>query len=100
MTHGGLSNYLTWSTDAYGLEPGCVSLVHSSIAFDLTVTSLLAAYRSFDTMFETTVIFVAGISLLLLLRRRREGEPGVPVSSHERRASAQDAAADEQGAEA
>ena len=50
-----------------------------------TVTSLLAAYRGFDTMFETAVIFVAGVSLLLLLRRRREGEPGVPVSSPEQR---------------
>ncbi|MFO7563045.1 MAG: hydrogenase subunit MbhD domain-containing protein [Enhygromyxa sp.] len=37
-----------------------------------TVTSLLAAYRSYDTMFETAVIFVAGVSLLLLLRRRRD----------------------------
>jgi multicomponent Na+:H+ antiporter subunit B len=45
-----------------------------------TVTSLLAAYRSFDTMFETAVIFVAGVSLVLLLRRRREGEHGVPIS--------------------
>jgi multicomponent Na+:H+ antiporter subunit B len=45
-----------------------------------TVTSLLAAYRGYDTMFETAVIFVAGISLLLLLRRRREGEPGVELS--------------------
>ncbi len=41
VTHAGLSNYLAWSTDAYGLEAGCVSLVHSSISFDLTVTSLL-----------------------------------------------------------
>ncbi len=39
-----------------------------------SVTSLLAAYRGYDTMFETTVIFTAGISLILLLRRpRREG---------------------------
>lgn len=52
-----------------------------------TVTSLLAAYRSYDTMFETTVIFVAGISLLLLLRRRREGEDGVGFSSAEQRAA-------------
>ena len=37
-----------------------------------TVTSLLAAYRGFDTMFETTVIFVAGASLILLLRRRED----------------------------
>jgi len=50
-----------------------------------TVTTLLAAYRGYDTMFETTVIFVAGLSLLLLLRRRREGEPGVPVSSPDQR---------------
>jgi multicomponent Na+:H+ antiporter subunit B len=53
-----------------------------------TVTSLLAAYRGYDTMFETTVIFVAGTSLLLLLRRRREGELGVPVSSSSKRGAA------------
>lgn len=40
-----------------------------------TVTSLLAAYRGYDTMFETTVIFVAGVSLVLLLRRREERDP-------------------------
>jgi multicomponent Na+:H+ antiporter subunit B len=38
------------------------------------VTSLLAAYRGFDTMFETTVIFTAGMALILLLRRPREEE--------------------------
>ncbi|MEE9386752.1 MAG: hydrogenase subunit MbhD domain-containing protein [Nannocystaceae bacterium] len=41
-----------------------------------TVTSLLAAYRGFDTMFETAVIFTAGVGLVLLLRRRREDPPG------------------------
>ncbi|MDC0715473.1 Na(+)/H(+) antiporter subunit B [Nannocystis bainbridge] len=48
-----------------------------------SVTSLLAAYRGYDTMFETTVIFTAGISLILLLRRpRREGylQPGAALS--------------------
>jgi multicomponent Na+:H+ antiporter subunit B len=39
-----------------------------------TVTSLLAAYRGYDTMYETTVIFVAGLSMLLLLRRRRDDD--------------------------
>jgi multicomponent Na+:H+ antiporter subunit B len=39
-----------------------------------SVTSLLAAYRGYDTMYETTVIFVAGVSLVLLLRRRRDDE--------------------------
>ncbi len=40
------------------------------------VTSLLAAYRGYDTMFETAVIFTAGVSLILLLRRRREDDQG------------------------
>ena len=42
-----------------------------------TVTSLLAAYRGYDTMFETAVIFTAGASLILLLRvrRREDDEP-------------------------
>ena len=37
-----------------------------------TATSLLAGYRGFDTMFETAVIFTAGMALVLLLRRRRD----------------------------
>ena len=41
-----------------------------------TVTSLLAAYRGYDTMFETAVIFTAAMSLILLLRRRREDDQG------------------------
>jgi multicomponent Na+:H+ antiporter subunit B len=42
-----------------------------------SVTSLLAAYRGYDTMYETTVIFTAGISMLLLLRRREDEQPKV-----------------------
>ena len=37
-----------------------------------TVTTFLAAYRGYDTMYETAVIFTAGMALVLLLRRRRE----------------------------
>ena len=45
-----------------------------------TVTSLLADYRCYDTMFETAVIFTAGVSLVLLLRiRRREDDPPIVV---------------------
>jgi multicomponent Na+:H+ antiporter subunit B len=36
------------------------------------VTAVLADYRSFDTLGETTVIFTAGLSCLLLLRRDSE----------------------------
>ena len=43
------------------------------------VTSVLADYRGYDTLGETTVIFTAGIGVLLLLkgrrRRRREDQP-------------------------
>ena len=35
------------------------------------VTSVLADYRSYDTLGETTVIFSAGMAVILLLRRRQ-----------------------------
>jgi multicomponent Na+:H+ antiporter subunit B len=43
------------------------------------VTAVLASYRGFDTLGETAVIFIAGIGVLLLLRRwRTEGPSGGP----------------------
>jgi len=39
------------------------------------VTSVLASYRGYDTMGETSVILTAGIGVLLLLGRRRGGAP-------------------------
>ncbi|MBN2539587.1 MAG: hypothetical protein JXB09_06020 [Deltaproteobacteria bacterium] len=36
------------------------------------VTSVLADYRGYDTLGETTVIFTAGMACILLLRRRKE----------------------------
>ena len=40
------------------------------------VTSVLASYRGFDTLGETTVIFTAGIAVLMLLKgRRRKKQP-------------------------
>ncbi|HVR99264.1 MAG TPA: amino acid adenylation domain-containing protein [Thermoanaerobaculia bacterium] len=40
VQHQGLVNYVTWAIDAYGVDAACVSPVHSSLGFDLTVTSL------------------------------------------------------------
>jgi len=37
------------------------------------VTTVLADFRSFDTLGETTVIFTAGIGIMLLLRRSKNG---------------------------
>jgi multicomponent Na+:H+ antiporter subunit B len=36
------------------------------------VTSVLADYRGYDTLGETTVIFTAGMACILLLKRRRK----------------------------
>jgi amino acid adenylation domain-containing protein len=40
ILHGGLVNYLTWAIGEYRVSPGSCVPVHSSISFDLTVTSL------------------------------------------------------------
>jgi amino acid adenylation domain-containing protein/non-ribosomal peptide synthase protein (TIGR01720 family) len=42
ISHGGLLNYLAWVRRAYPVAEGTGSPVHSSISFDLTVTSLFA----------------------------------------------------------
>lgn len=36
------------------------------------VTSVLADYRGYDTLGETTVIFTAGVSCILILRTRKK----------------------------
>lgn len=40
ITQKGLANYLNWAAEAYEVENGCGAPVHSSIAFDATITSL------------------------------------------------------------
>lgn len=40
------------------------------------VTAVLASYRGFDTLGETTVVFTAGIGVIALLRRRRKDGGG------------------------
>jgi amino acid adenylation domain-containing protein/non-ribosomal peptide synthase protein (TIGR01720 family) len=40
IQHGGLTHYLNWAIRAYEVAQGEGTLVHSSLAFDLTVTSL------------------------------------------------------------
>ena len=36
------------------------------------VTAVLASYRGYDTLGETTVVFTAGVGVIALLRRRRD----------------------------
>jgi len=42
VPHRGLVNYLTWAAKAYAVEEGTETIVHSSIGFDLTITSLFS----------------------------------------------------------
>ncbi|NEE15051.1 amino acid adenylation domain-containing protein, partial [Streptomyces sp. SID7499] len=43
VTHGGLANYVGWAAAAYGMTAGGGGApLHSSLAFDLTVTSVMA----------------------------------------------------------
>ena len=73
VTHGGLSNYLQWAADAYRAADGCGSAVHSSLSFDLTVTSLfvpLVAGRPVRLVATTT----AGADVDALANELREGD--------------------------
>ena len=46
------------------------------------VTSVLADYRGFDTMFETTVIFAAGLAVIAILRRTGKKDPAEPPANY------------------
>jgi multicomponent Na+:H+ antiporter subunit B len=75
--------YGTWGLPGFGLADTPmntgVGLDYLNRNYEEThipnvVTSVLASYRSFDTLGETTVIFTAGIGVLLLLKRfQRQG---------------------------
>ncbi len=46
ISHGALANYLNWCLKAYPADKGNGSLVHATIAFDATVTSIFPALVS------------------------------------------------------
>jgi multicomponent Na+:H+ antiporter subunit B len=47
----------------------------SEIGIPNIVTSVLASYRGYDTYGEVTVIFTAGVGVMLLLGRARRRDP-------------------------
>jgi len=59
------------------LSPHYITHTLEETAVPNVVTSVLADYRGFDTMLETSVIFVAGIAIFAILR--------VPVAKRRRR---------------
>ena len=56
------SGAVSYYKDNFGKDTGLLSIVNS----------ILASYRGFDTFGETLVIFVAGVSLLLILGKKNQ----------------------------
>jgi nonribosomal peptide synthetase protein BlmX len=93
VTHAGLANYLAWCARSYRLGSGG-SLVHTSIAFDLTLTGLLAPLlvgapvrlaasagieplaRALDTSGPVSLLKLTPSHMDLLTRLRPEAEMG------------------------
>jgi amino acid adenylation domain-containing protein len=70
ILHAGLVNYLCWAIETYAVEPGASVPVHSSIAFDLTVTSLYPALLA-GGQAELLAEDVGAQNLIAALRARR-----------------------------
>ena len=60
------------SPAATHVSPYYLSHSMADTATPNVVTSVLADYRGYDTLGETTVVFTAGMACLLLLRGRRK----------------------------
>jgi amino acid adenylation domain-containing protein len=71
IVHRGLVNYLWWAIAAYQVEPGRSAPVHTSISFDLTVTSLFSPLLAGGTV-ELLPEDVGAQNLLAALRRQGE----------------------------
>ncbi|MFO0760427.1 MAG: amino acid adenylation domain-containing protein, partial [Byssovorax sp.] len=70
LEHSGVANYLRWAIDAYRVGEGRGAPVHSSIAFDLTVTSLFAPLLSG----KPVVLLPEDKSVLALGEALRDGD--------------------------
>jgi amino acid adenylation domain-containing protein len=68
IIQSGLVNYLSWAIKTYAVEPGRSVPVHSSISFDLTVTSLFTPLLAGGTV-ELLPDDVGAQHLLAALRR-------------------------------
>ena len=88
---GGALIYGTFDLPPFGIADAPIHthttphyLTESLVEIDVPnfVTAVLADYRGYDTFGETTVIFTAGIGVLLLLkgRRRPKKNEGTPAS--------------------
>ena len=70
ILQSGLVNYLTWAIKTYAVKPGGSVPVHSSISFDLTVTSLYTPLLA-GARVELLAEDAAAQSLLTALQRQK-----------------------------
>ena len=75
--------YGTWDIPPFGdpnapaqthVAPGYLERSIPETGIQNVVTSVLASYRGFDTLGEVTVVFTAGIAVMLLIGGRRKTE--------------------------
>jgi amino acid adenylation domain-containing protein/non-ribosomal peptide synthase protein (TIGR01720 family)/FkbM family methyltransferase len=71
VTHGGLVNYLWWCLKTYALSEGAGCPLHTSLAFDLTVTSLFPPLLA-----GRTVTLLRGEDGINALAERLGGQEG------------------------
>ncbi len=87
LVAGGTAAVLVWGAGAappfgapdtavHVLGPDYLSRSLAETGIANVVSSVLASYRGFDTLGETTVIFTAGIAVLMLLKRPPPSRPG------------------------
>ncbi len=71
-----------WSPASSHLSPYYIEQSMTDTSVPNIVTSILADYRSYDTMFETIVIFTAGIVCIFLLRTFKTISPESRMYRH------------------
>ena len=91
LIFGGLLIYCTLDFPSWG-DPAAPASTHVSpyyiensmaeTSVPNIVTAVLADYRGYDTMFETIVIFTAGVACIILLRIFRPVEPEARLYRH------------------
>jgi amino acid adenylation domain-containing protein len=72
VTHGGLANYVQWSVEAYRMRDVGEVPLHSSVEFDLTVTSIFGP-------------LIAGQTIVILPPTRQAGEHSLSAALREGR---------------
>jgi amino acid adenylation domain-containing protein len=69
VTHRGLVNYLTWAVSTYQMDEGHGAPLHSSLAVDLTVTSVLLPLAAGSAVVASRKGGLEGLAELLTERR-------------------------------